>query len=313
MQRRNLAAIDLGSNSCRLRITDCNGYLLYREAQTTKLAEGLVKNGCFTDDAIQRGINCLAHFAARMKELEVEHYRAIATASCRMAKNGDQFVQMIAEICGINLEIISSQEEAMLNLRGARSNADKNTEYFLVYDLGGASTEITLATNEEKPRLIYTISIPWGARNASESYNLTEYDEEKADNLRREIKKYTQEFLNGSEFWRYKEQCCCLATSSTPLRLLSMAYDFGKYERDKSDGLKTTTKKIDEQINKLRYLNFEQLVNNPYVGESRASIFTAACVIFKAIYDGLEITEITASLKGAQDAIIEELRTKWQS
>ena len=77
--------------------------------------------------------------------------------------------------------------------------------------------------------------------------------------------------------------------------------------------MKTTTKKIDEQINKLRYLNFEQLVNNPYVGESRASIFTAACVIFKAIYDGLEITEITASLKGAQDAIIEELRTKWQS
>ena len=76
------------------------------------------------------------------------------------------------------MNIISPEEEAILNVKGARLNADKNAEYVVVYDLGGGSTEITLATNNEKPKIIYTVSVPWGARNATEAFDLAEYNAE---------------------------------------------------------------------------------------------------------------------------------------
>ena len=97
MSKTNLAAIDLGTNSCRLRITDNEGNIIYRESVTTKLGEGMVENMCFTPQAIERGLNCLNRFSALMKNHDVGQYRAITTASCRMAKNGAQFVKMVEE------------------------------------------------------------------------------------------------------------------------------------------------------------------------------------------------------------------------
>ena len=171
---KNLAAIDLGTNSCRLRITDKNANILYREAETVKLGEGMMKDMRFTDEAIDRGIKCLNHYAEMLKKHNVERYRAITTASCRSASNGVQFVKMAEEMCGIKLEIISAAEEALLNLRGAALNAPETAESILVFDLGGGSTEISLALNKDTPELLYTTSIPWGARNASEYFDLCE-------------------------------------------------------------------------------------------------------------------------------------------
>ena len=165
MFKTNLAAIDLGTNSCRLKITDKNGKLICREATTTKLGEGMTKDMCFTPEAVERGVNCLRHYAEIMKKHDVGLYRAITTASCRMAKNGEQFVKKIYDVCVIKLEIVSAYEEALLNVRGASLNAPADKDFVLVYDLGGGSTEITLATNEYEPKILHTISIPWGARN----------------------------------------------------------------------------------------------------------------------------------------------------
>ena len=313
MELTNLAAIDLGTNSCRLRITDRYGNVLFRQAETVKLGEGMYEKQRFTEQAMARTLQCLSLYAQYLKDYGVAHYRAVTTASCRMAANGPMFVQTVKEICGLELEIISAAEEAELNLIGARQNAAETMPYILVYDLGGGSTEITLATNENQPKILYTISIPWGARNASEAFDLIEYDTEKADKLRAEVQKYTQEFLQGSEFLMYLKQCDCIATSSTPLRLLSMVLQTDGYDKDFADGKAAETRLIDEQIFKIWQMNFEQLEKNQYVGGNRASIIVAATVIFKEIYDNLQIKLLTASLKGAQDAIIGELVHKWQS
>lgn len=313
MQGENLAAIDLGTNSCRIRITDKSGNVIYREAITTKLGEGLAENGCFTPEAIERGLRALAHFAELIHDYEVGYYRAVTTASCRMASNGEQFVQMVEEMCGVKLEIISPLEEATLTLRGAILNADKQKPYVLVYDLGGGSTEITLATNETQPKILYTISVPWGARNGSEAFDLLVYSEENAQKLAAEVKKYALDFRRNSDFLMYKKQCSCLATSSTPLRLLNMVAQTGIYSKEYADGMTAEIKDIDTQIQKVYAMNSIELAECPYIGESRAPIFVAACVIFKTIYDTLELDDLTASLKGAQEALIEELQEKWQN
>ncbi len=308
MDRENLAAIDLGTNSCRLRITDKAGNLLYRDAVTVKLGEGMYANQCFTPSAIERGLNCFIRYAEEMQNYNVGLYRAIATASCRMAKNGAEFVQMVKNKAGIELEVINGHQEAVLNLRGAILNADKNAEYIMIYDLGGGSTELTLATNEKNPQVLHTISIPWGARNASEAFDLVEYNAENAEKLRAEIAKYVADFALKSNFSKCRDKCCCISTSSTPLRLLCMVENTGIYNQDYADGRVMTTKDITAKIEEMWKTSVAQLAQNPYIGLNRAPIIVSASVIFRAIYDGLQIEKITASLKGAQEAIIEELR-----
>lgn len=172
MDKENLAAIDLGTNSCRLRITDAKGNVLYHEAVTVKLGEGLYESGNFSETAIQRGVSCLVNFSELMKNYHVGHYRAVATASCRKAQNSNVFIQMVQELSGIKLEVISAEEEALLNLKGAVLNVPETAKYVLLYDLGGGSTEIILAENGKNPTEIYTLSIPWGARTASEAFDL---------------------------------------------------------------------------------------------------------------------------------------------
>lgn len=311
--QKNLAAIDLGTNSCRLQIADNQGNLLLRDSQSVKLGEGLYQNQEFSDAAMERTLKCLQQYAQEMQEYGVIDYRAVATAACRTAHNGTKFVKIIEELCGINFEIITAAEEALLNLKGARLNANKDTPYVLTYDLGGGSTEITLATNEELPKILYTISIPWGACNASEAFDLLEYDAQKAAKLCLEIKKWTQDFLRNSEFLMYFNQCECIATSSTALRLMSMVWRTNGYNREEVDGMAAETQLIDKQITKIQQMSFEQMIKNQYIGENRASIIVAATVIFKQIYDDLQIKSLTASLKGTQEAIINDLVEKWQN
>lgn len=313
MSQTNLAAIDLGTNSCRLTITDNKGVVIIRKTTPTKLGEGLYATGQFTDCAIERGIHCLSEYANLLQKYNVAEYRAIATASCRMAKNGADFIKNVKKICNINLEVIDASEEALLNLKGAQLNADKNAEYILVYDLGGGSTEITLATNSKTPKIIYTVSIPWGARNASEAFDLAEYSVENALLLKKEIQKYTTDFSNHSDFEKYRSKCDFLATSSTPLRLVSMANNTDGYNRQDMDGKTESITKFDEQIAKIQKMNHSQMAQSIYIGENRAAIFQAACTIFKTIYDELQLPKLTASFKGAQEAMINELVKKWQN
>lgn len=312
MAIKTLAAIDLGTNSCRLKITDINGVELYRDAIATKLGEGMLQNGGFTDAAIKRGLSCLSSYAAKMNEYAVGDYRAVATAACRDAFNGAEFIKAVDEMCALKMDIISPYEEAVLNVKGARLNADSLTPYIFVYDLGGGSTELTLATNENEPKILYTLSIPWGARTAAEAFDLIEYDEQKATRLQTEIKKYIQEFKINSEFSLYLSKCSYIATSSTPLRLVAMMQNQGIYKRELSDGITKPIQDFDNAIKNIWQSTFIEMEQNVYIGANRAPIFIAGSIIFKTIYDELGLTSLTASLKGAMEAIIEDLRRKWQ-
>ena len=312
MPQGRLAAVDLGTNSCRLKITDSQGVELYRDSVATKLGEGLIKNHTFTAEAVERGLKCLSTYAQKMREYAVKDYRAVATAACRDAANGANFIRSIEELCGLKMDVITAKEEALLNIKGARQNADSSLPFFFVYDLGGGSTELTLATNEENPRILYTISVPWGARTASEAFDLLEYDVQKAQKLHDEIKKYTQEFLINSEFAMYRDQCSCIATSSTPLRLVHLSQNSTSYKRENADGVTMPVTDYTDAIERVWQSSFIDMTSNPCIGENRAPIFVAGCVIFRTIYEELQLTSLTASLKGAMEAIIEDLVQKWQ-
>lgn len=308
MTKQNLAAIDLGTNSCRLLIADESGQILYKDSMATKLGEGLYPSMRFTPEAIARGIEAFQTYAAILQNYNVKKYRAIATASCRMAQNSAEFVALVQQKSALQLEIIDSFEEARLNLKGALLNVPAGAKYALVYDLGGGSTEITLA-DIQNTCILHTISIPWGGRNAAEAFQLQEFDLANQKKLIDEITPYVDAFVLDSDLEKYRLETVLLATSSMPLRLASMVNDWGDYKRDKGDGVCIQVQAADKVIQNIYNMRVQERAQSPYIGENRAPIFISACTIFKTIYDRLGFESFIASFKSAQHGIIEELRT----
>ena len=308
MTDKTFAAIDLGTNSCRLLIADENQNKVYSDTQNVRLGEGMHAQMRFTEQAMQRGYQTLQEFAQKIKEYNCVKVRAIATAACRMASNGAEFVKNVKNNCGIDLEVIDGKEEARLNLKGAIMNSLGKAPYVVVNDLGGGSTEITLSTNDEKQKILYTISIPWGARNASDAFGLEEeYVAEKALELKVAVKAYCDEFVKNSNYLAYKDKCCFVAASSSPLRLSAWIHNRGEYVRENEDGQVLKREDMDKVIAQIYKMNREERGKSPYIGQKRASVFVAAAIIFQTIYDALEIGELIASLKSAKDGIIAEL------
>ena len=310
MTDKNYAAIDLGTNSCRLLSCDATGKELCKETTATRLGEGLYKSGVFTPQAIERGVRCFFQYRQLIDKYNVDTIRAVATASCRMAANSDEFIKKVWDESHIKIEVIDGYEEARLNLKGALSHVCGKTKYVVVYDLGGGSTEITLATNTKNPHILHTISIPWGARNASEAFNLVEYNEENAARLRQDIGARTESFVKKSYLETYLEDVCFVATSSTPLRLASMIEDCGAYDRDRADGIAMDREAMDKAISEILHSSRAEMADNPYIGDKRSYIFIAACIIFQTIYERLKADKIIASLKSAKDGIVAELIEK---
>lgn len=302
-----VAAMDLGTNSNRLLIADKTGKAVYRDVYHVALGEGLAENRCFSSMAMERAICSFMDFSEMMKAYGVQKYRAIATAACRMSSNTKEFFEEVKKVSGVELEVISEFEEARLTLLGAKLNAPKNKKYLFVYDLGGGSTEVTLATNTDCPEILATVSVPLGARNATEIFDLRDYNAFGAERLDADVKRYLRPFFEQIKNFDYQGNTALIATSSTPLRLASWLSAHEKYDKFAADGVCVSIADLDTLIDKVLLMKENERGLSPYIGRNRASIFVAALIIFKTIYQSLGCAELTASLKGAQEAIVAEL------
>ncbi|HEX6240321.1 MAG TPA: Ppx/GppA phosphatase family protein [Polyangiales bacterium] len=142
-----VAAVDIGTNSIRLLITDDQGRSLAREMQITRLGQGVDKTGRLDASAIERSVEVLADYGALMREHGVSKARATATSAARDADNREQFFGPAAAALGVMPECISGEEEARLSFQGATFGLDPGDGPFLVVDIGGGSTEFILGTH----------------------------------------------------------------------------------------------------------------------------------------------------------------------
>lgn len=144
-----LAAVDMGSNSFRLELAQLQ-HGRYRRLdylkETVRLGAGLDGNGLLTEEAVQRGLNCLQRFATRLAGFEPGCVRAVATQTLREARNRNAFLLRAQSVLGYPIEIISGREEARLIYAGVshlQPDASQD-EPRLVIDIGGRSTELIL-------------------------------------------------------------------------------------------------------------------------------------------------------------------------
>jgi exopolyphosphatase/guanosine-5'-triphosphate,3'-diphosphate pyrophosphatase len=302
-----VGAIDLGTNSSRLLIVDKNLEPVFRDVRHVALGEKLAETGKFCDIAMERAICSFMDFKEMMEIYNVKKYRAIATAACRISNNTKDFIEDIKKSSGLDIDVISEYEEARLTLKGASLNASKDKKYLFVYDLGGGSTEVTLALNGESPEILETVSIPLGARNATEMFKLANYNKKGAEALEREVHGYMNDFMNKIKKYDYKDNAVLVATSSTPLRLAAWISKMPTYDKFMADGVTVKISELDDVIKKILPMSYFKRAKSVYIGRCRAKIFVAALIIFRKIYREIGLEELTASLKSAQEAIVAEL------
>ncbi len=146
-----LASIDIGTNSVKLFVADVDNQqirnVLLEHTVTTRLGEGIDKSGELLTSAIDRTLDVIADFNERARSAGAEDVIAIATSAVRDARNNDEFIKKVAEKTGLNLQIISGDEEAELTFVGACSDSYLKSKEILLIDVGGGSTEFILGQN----------------------------------------------------------------------------------------------------------------------------------------------------------------------
>lgn len=166
-----IAIIDLGSNSIRFVIMQIGAHgsykLIYQEKKSIRLAEGMTLDSRqLTEEAQQRALQCLTVYAHIMAVQKVKKVLAVATAAVRNAVNGASFLKRVRLNTGIPMTIISGKAEAALGFSGVAHTIDRKD--FLLFDLGGASVEISLVKNKKR---VHSISIPLGAVTLTEMFH----------------------------------------------------------------------------------------------------------------------------------------------
>lgn len=153
----NVAAVDIGTNSVRLLVTDAQGRELERHMQITRLGQGVDVSGALHPDAIARTTSVLGEYGSRIRKHGVQRIRAAATSAARDAKNSSEFFDAAERALGARPELLSGDEEAALSFRGATTGVDRALAPFLVVDIGGGSTEFVLGT--ERPGALISVDM----------------------------------------------------------------------------------------------------------------------------------------------------------
>ncbi len=179
---QTVAAIDLGTNTARLLIAGRDPYRqILLKRIITRLGGGFTRERGLSEEAQLRSIEALKEFALDMSQHGVERLRGVATSAVRDARNGGDFVQRVLSETGIALEVIDGDEEALLTLRGVGSILDRKECDLAVFDVGGGSTEYTLASNLQP---LFSRSLPIGVVRLTEGKSGVVEMEEK---IRREL------------------------------------------------------------------------------------------------------------------------------
>ncbi len=170
--RERIAVIDLGSNSAHLAVMEvltaepAAAYRqIYHDKTAVRLSQGLTDTGALREDAMERTLDVLRQFVRIARRMHVTRTLAVATASMRLATNGSAFRDRIADETGLSIDIISGEREAELGYIGVVNTLPERD--CIIFDLGGASMEISLV---RRRRRIRSVSLPIGALTLTDAY-----------------------------------------------------------------------------------------------------------------------------------------------
>lgn len=271
------AAIDIGSNSCRLLIAEKNDAglsSLYREIETTRIGAGLSRSGQISREATERSCRWMQKIQPVMKDYQVQRCRAVATSAVREASNSKEFVDEAARCMPIPVEIISGQEEARLSYTGVE-NGLRLEHVPLVVDLGGGSAEFICN------QLNFAVSLPVGAVRATDMHMNADDIKARLQPVQAMQPKFTQYPL--------------VMVGGTASTLAAIKLGLREYDSVKVHGHHLTRQEVAEIYQLLERTPLEQRKKLPGLQPQRADIINAGALIILQIMDMLEKSELIVS------------------
>lgn len=305
-----LAALDLGTNNCRLLVARPEGTgirVIDAFSRIVRLGQGLGRSGRLAEDAIERTLEALAICAAKMRRRQVTRFRAVATEACRSAGNGPAFLERVAAETGLALQVISAEEEAALALAGCRPLLDPAVPGALVFDIGGGSTEIAWQwRGPDGPDAVAAVSMPIGVvtlaeRHGGDRFTAAGY-EAMIDEAGTRLDGF--ERRHGIAAAAAGGLVQMIGTSGTVTTLAGVRLDLPRYNRDRVDGVYLDVQDTLALGRRLAGMDFAGRAAHPCIGRERADLVVAGCAILEAICRTWPVPRLRVADRGVREGIL---------
>jgi len=313
------AAIDLGTNNCRLLIAreTSDGFrIIDSYSKVVRLGQGLAHSGELAQESMDAAVEALKICARKMKSKHVKRWRCVATEACRRAGNGAEFLQRAKDEAGIALEVISPRVEARLAVMGCLKLVDPTKDVALVIDIGGGSTELSWVDvrklrEEENPRIHRPpisawASLPLGVVTLSDS--VPEHDDREAwyADMKTAVRDAIKEQGCDTRFVRAFEEGRghLIGTSGTITSLAGIHLKLPYYQRAKVDGLWLRSRDAVVVARDMASRSPEDRAKEPCIGEDRARMLVAGCAIIDVICEMWPSKMIRVADRGLREGML---------
>ncbi len=332
------AALDLGTNNCRLLIArpDGDGFrVMDAFSRVVRLGEGVGESNVLSVGAMDRAVEALHVCAEKMARRNVTRARAIATEACRRAWNGPEFVERVRLETGLSLDIIGAGEEARLAVAGCAPLFDSRRDCLLVFDIGGGSTELVwidlrdmprerrrdillgvhpVSTDEEAfKRDVKTLSenahwtsLPVGVVTLAERFKNLPNDRERFDAMREFTKSLIEPFAaNGAGATEDRlARMQLLGTSGTITTLAGVYLDLPRYNRSRVDGLWLGRVALSTLIDDLLAMDHGQRSQIPCIGDDRSELVISGAAILSSILHYWPTEKLRVADRGLREGLL---------
>lgn len=313
------AAVDLGTNNCRLLIAKPgrNGLrIIDSHSQIARLGEDLAHTGRISDAAIERAMDALTKIRDKMRTKKVAHVRCIATEACRRAENGAEFIARVRDELGLTFKIIGPGEEARLAMVGCHDLFEGENRHAVVLDIGGGSTELSLV-DAQKVRKAGGVkglvnanvielwgSLPLGVVTLWDAFrHLPEPDAFEA------MRAHARGVLGE---WKHTDRTVkamvdgghIIGTSGTVTCLAGVHLKLDKYRRNDVDGVWMSRSDAGQVISRLVSLGPKGRAKLPTIGTDRAELMLSGCAILDAVWQTFPTEQMRIADRGLREGLL---------
>jgi exopolyphosphatase/guanosine-5'-triphosphate,3'-diphosphate pyrophosphatase len=322
----NFAALDLGTNNCRLLVARpaASGFRVVDAfSRIVRLGEGLEATGVLSPAAMDRTLDALKVCAAKIAQRRVAAIRSVATEACRRAGNCGAFLERVREEVGIELEIISTAEEARLVVSGCAPLLHPRLPYAVVFDIGGGSTEIVWLRHGRprrpqgrslRPEIPWleiegSTSLPFGVVTFTERFGGVEVTpaiyRAMVDEAEAALAPFEREHRIRHHIAARRVQM--IGSSGTVTTLAGIHLALPRYIRALVDGSTLTFAQIDRVSRHLAGLDLAGRAASPCVGRERADLVLSGCAILDAICATWPVGQLRVADRGVREGILFDL------
>jgi len=313
-----LAALDLGTNNCRLLVARPAGMgirVVDAFSRIVRLGEGLTATGALSEEAIERTIEALKVCAAKIAFRHITSGRYVATEACRRAVNCREFLSRVQDETGLSIEIISTTEEARLVVFGCAALLNPRIPYALVFDIGGGSTEIVLVRLEggsdrrrRRPQILGSMSLPLGVVTLTDRFG----GDVSPATYRTMIDEAATALEQFERHYRIRRhirtgRMQMLGSSGTVTTLAGIHLALPRYIRALVDGSSLTFDQIAAVSAHLAGLDLAGRAASPCVGRERADLVLSGCAILDAICETWPVGRLRVADRGVREGILFDL------